>query len=96
MEEQINNQKQNIENDESKELTELTELTELDETKETEDSTENNENNENNEPLNPHVSQVIPISNDKVSKGRKRTATVINGTTSLKQKATTTRKITNK
>ena len=93
MEEQINNQKQNIENDESKELTELTELTELDETKETEDSTENNENNE---PLNPHVSQVIPISNDKVSKGRKRTATVINGTTSLKQKATTTRKITNK
>lgn len=42
--------------------------------------------------LNPYSSTIIPIINDKVSRGRKKASTVTVGTTSLKQKATVPRK----
>lgn len=42
--------------------------------------------------LNPYSSTIIPIVNDKVSRGRKKASTVTVGTTSLKQKATVPRK----
>ena len=78
------------------EPSELNESSELNEPNELNEPSELNELNELNELLNPYSSTIIPIINEKVSRGRKKATTVIVGTTSLKQKAPTVRKSTGK
>jgi hypothetical protein len=47
---------------------------------------------ETQETIDPYSSNIIPITNDKVSRGRKKTGTVITGTTPLKQRASVPKK----
>ena len=78
-------------NSDSTEKNDLTEKSDSAENNET----ENNETEINTDVLNPYSSTIIPIIDDKVSKGRKKSSIVTVGSTSLKQKAPIIRK-TNK